>query len=189
MTGFDGFQEHLPILLPKQLRKALYVSSGLGKEGLDIYKETFEKSFDFRMETKIENWKKTKIDKHANQEARYYHGDVNFSAEEWNELISFLNFESDSNKKFNWLEAFQNQEGIMKEMIALFKNEESKEPKNLCNLYLSLFQPNFDILIEKSFLTERNDVKRKMVQLRENPKFESIKPNQKIVERILNLIQ
>jgi len=160
----------VPVLLPTNAKKVLYISCFLGNRGLEVYNELFDNSSKTKnLESNIKIWKSTKIDVHLNDELKHYHSKVSVSPEEWSELIKLI--PNTSNVKVDF-----ESEKIMKEIMPLLKNSETKSVANLSNIYLLLFQPNFEYLIEKTLTTEKNNVKREIIKIREKTEYDKLKP-------------
>jgi len=100
----------VPVLLPTNAKKVLYISCFLGNRGLEVYNELFDNSSKTKnLESNIKIWKSTKIDVHLNDELKHYHSKVSVSPEEWSELIKLIpntsnvkvDFESEKNYERN----------------------------------------------------------------------------------------
>ena len=172
----------VPVLLSTNAKKILYISSFLGSRGLEVYNELFDNSSKTKnLENNIKIWKTTKIDKQLNDELTHYHSKVNVSAEEWSELIKLIPTSSDIRIEFE-------SEKVLKEIIPLLKNQETKSVASLSIIYFLLFQPNFETLIEKTLTTEKNNVKRDIIKIRERGEYSKLKPQKKLLEQIFTAI-
>ena len=183
-----GSSSNLPKIIGSIPKKTLHLSSFLGKNGQSAYKEMFEEGFNEKMKIGIKSFKKSKMDESLNEDIPYYHGKVKSEEEEWREMIGYLTKSLNVEEEQNFSNLMQEKAPIMKEIVSELKNSQSKTPSGLSNIYLSLFQPNFEILITKN-CSEKNDVKRKIFQIREKSKYDKMVPQKNLLVEIFELIE
>lgn len=173
---------NLPKLMNSSAKKTLFIASFLGSNGQRAYNELFESGLNEKIRNGVRNWKMSKVDSQLNDGIPYYHGKMKSDEMEWREMISYLNKIQSIDQSF-----IAEQVPIMKEIANELKNNESKS--KLAEIYLSLFQPNFEQIILKNLNTEKNDVKRKIFAIREKGKYDNLKPDTKLLVQIFEFIQ
>jgi hypothetical protein len=177
-------QVKLPALATEKTKKVLFIASHLGSSGLTVYQSTNEGGFNDKIKQNVNQWKKSNQTKST---LNYYHGQVHVLPETWKSISACLKCD-DEETNTEQLNAKIRQEPIMKEIISQLKNKETLKIESLASIYLSLFQPSFEDILDKNLDTERNNVKQNIFQIRQDKKYNELKPNKQLLKSIFELV-
>lgn len=176
-------QVKLPSLATENTKNVLFIASHLGTSGLTVYQSMNEGGLNDQIKQNVNQWKKANQTKST---LNYYHGQVAVSPETWKMITSCL--KCDHHSDAEELETKIRQEPIMKEIIAQLKNKETLKIESLAGIYLSLFQPSFEDILDKNLDSERNNVKQNIFQIRQDKKYNELKPNKQLLKKIFEIV-
>lgn len=174
----------LPALASKKTRNMLFLAAHCGKTGMDTYQAMNERGLTPQVTENIKAWKQ-KRGNYATVD--YHHSKVNVSSEEWTAIASCVKCTDD--KHTESLEAMLRKEPIIAEIIPHLRQKDNLSAESLSTLYLALFQPSLESLLVSNLPKERNDVKRKIYEIRESEKYKALKLNPALLEEIFKNVQ
>ena len=174
----------VPKTATKRTKNMLFLAAHLGASGIEVYKKINEDGLPLHICKNIDTWSKERTHNLKNDD-----DDNNASkltTKSWEEIVASLKCNDDKTESALALRILE--QPIMKEIQPHLKNKESMKSESLASIYLSLFQPSFDLLLAKNLTTERINSKEKILAIRSAERYKNLKPDAQLLEQIFEIV-